>query len=494
MSEPHDEHYRCRRRRRAASAGAAAALPLWPGYNVGMDIKARGCPWRGISLVWDRESDLGVQRVVERVVQSPSRNSSQYEGKSLPALELLLACLIFTCSFSSILLLQVFVCLCALFAVANAGFLGLLGGGGGGGGGGSSGGGLKASLSLGGGGGGGGGGGSYGGSYGGSHGGHYGGGSSHGHGPVQVIKVIHQQGGISGGGYSGGGYSGGGYSSGGYAGGYSYGPAPQVYKVKVISGGSGPAPGPVYHHHAEGPASVKVIKVLHQESGSIGGGHIGGGSIVESSAPQVIKVLHESHSHGSGIASAGPALQAPTKVVRVIHEHAAAPAPAAVYGAPVSAPIYSAPIAAPAPAPIALPAPAPVYSAPISVPAPAPAPVYSAPQAVYGAPAVAPAPVYSAPIAAPAPVYSAPIAAPAPVYSAPIAAPAPAPIQYSAPAPIQQYSPAPLQAPSPVLSVPESAPAPAFSQGPVLSLPAPVEEQQLPIGHAPAQTYGPPQY
>lgn len=26
-------------------------LPLWPGYNVGMDIKARGCPWRGISLV-----------------------------------------------------------------------------------------------------------------------------------------------------------------------------------------------------------------------------------------------------------------------------------------------------------------------------------------------------------------------------------------------------------------------------------------------------------
>lgn len=29
----------------------ALPLPLWLGYNVGMDIKARGCPWRGISLV-----------------------------------------------------------------------------------------------------------------------------------------------------------------------------------------------------------------------------------------------------------------------------------------------------------------------------------------------------------------------------------------------------------------------------------------------------------
>ncbi|EDW26627.1 GL13119 [Drosophila persimilis] len=218
--------------------------------------------------------------------------------------------------------MKVFVCMCALFAVANAGFLGLLGGGGGGGvGGGGGGGGLKAGISLGGssggggGGYGGGGGGGYGGGYnGGSHGGHGG----HGGGPVQVVKVIHQQGG-----YSGGGYSGGGGGGGGYAGGYGYEPAPQVYKVKVISeGGShghGPAPGPVYG----APESVKVIKLLSESAPLVSGpSFVGGGGGGSSGVSQVIKwctrtmtvVLLRRHSGSfSGL----------RKVVLSYHEHSA---------------------------------------------------------------------------------------------------------------------------------------------------------------------------
>jgi len=134
--------------------------------------------------------------------------------------------------------------------------------------------------------------------------------------PVQVIKVIHQQG--------------------GYHSAPVHQPAPHIYKVKVISEPNhGWAPAPSHgwapapsHGWAPAPAQVKVIKVLHQEQP------------VYHSAPQIVKVIHQ---------SAPVVHAAEPQVIRVVHEKSYAPAP--VYSAPIEAPsnTYLPPVEAPAP-------------------------------------------------------------------------------------------------------------------------------------------------